>query len=175
LRKTVVVLVVIIVAALAVWLVIARRQEPAPPEEISEIERVREITLYFASNNAGSLVPEYRRIVSTDRMLENLRRVIEAVISGPEGDAVATLPSSVRLLAVYIHEKTAYLDFSEEIVEDFSGGSAAEYMLVASLVQTACANFPEVEAVRILVEGKERDTLGGHLRISKLLRPEDWR
>jgi spore germination protein GerM len=81
----------------------------------------------------------------------------------------------VRLLAVFIHDKTAYLDFSREIIDDFSGGTAGEYMLVSSVVQTACGNFPEVEAVRITVEGEEVDTVGGHLYISRVLRPEEWR
>jgi spore germination protein GerM len=175
LRRTLIVIIAVVVAALAVWLVIRQRPGPAPHEATGEVEKVRDVTLYFGSGDASSLVPEYRQIASSAGTPENLRRVIEAVIAGPEGSGIPTVPSSVRVRAVYIHEKTAYLDFSSDIVNDFSGGSAAEYMLVASIVQTACANFPEVEAVRILVEGEERDTLGGHLRISQILRPEEWR
>jgi spore germination protein GerM len=170
-----IVIIAAVIAILALWFFIRQRPGPLPPEETGEVETIRDITLYFGSNDAARLVPEYRQIGSTSKVLENLRKVIEAVISGPAGDAIPTVPSSVRVRAAYIHDKTAYLDFSRDIVDDFSGGSAAEYMLVASIVQTACANFPEVESVRILVEGEERDTLGGHLRISRLLRPEDWR
>ena len=168
-------LIIVVLAIVAVWLVWRQRPGPAPTEEAGEVERLRDVTLYFASADGRSLVPEYRQIASSPGTLENLRRVIEAVISGPEGGAVPTVPSSVRVRAVYVHDKTAYLDFSSDIVDDFSGGSAAEYSLIASIVQTACANFTEVEAVRILVEGEERDTLGGHLRISQVLTPEEWR
>jgi spore germination protein GerM len=175
LRRTPILLIIVVVAACAVWLVLRQRQGPAPTEEAGQVEKVRDITLYFASADGSSLVPEYRQIASSPGTVENLRRVIEAVISGPEDGGMPTVPSSVRVRAVYIHDKTAYLDFSSEIVDDFSGGTTAEYLLISSIVQTACANFPEVEAVRILVEGEERDTLGGHLRVSKVLRPEQWR
>ena len=168
-------MIIIVVVVATVWYVRRRTEAPAPPEQAGEIERAREATLYFGSRNASGLVAEYRRVASSDDALENLRRVIEELVGGPRGDGVPTLPSSVRLLAVFIREDTAFLDFSQEIVGDFSGGTAAEYMLIASIVQTACANFPEVEAVRILVEGEEVDSIGGHLYIARLLRPDEWR
>ena len=77
--------------------------------------------------------------------------------------------------AIYIRERTAYVDFSREIVDGFTGGSAGEYLLVASLVQTVCANFRDIDAVRILVEGEDVDTIGGHLDVSRPIRPKDWR
>jgi spore germination protein GerM len=175
LRRILIGIVLLVIVVLAGWFLIRQQPGPVPPEEAGEVETVRDVTLYFGSNDAATLVPEYRQIASTSRLLENLRRVIEAVIHGPEEGGVATVPPSVRVRAVYVHDKTAFLDFSREIVDEFVGGSAAEYILVASIVQTVCGNFPEVEAVRILVEGEELDTLGGHFRISRSLLPGDWR
>jgi spore germination protein GerM len=174
-KRTVVLLIVLVAVTLSVWLIWRRATEPLRREEVAEIERTREVTLYFGSDNASSLQSEYRQIASSDKVLDNLRRVIEELISGPREGAVPTLPSSARVRGVFIHDKTAFIDFSEEIIEDFSGGTAAEYMLVTSLVQTVCANFYEVETVRVLVEGEEVDTIGGHLLISKPLRPQEWR
>jgi spore germination protein GerM len=175
LKRVIAVVIAIVVIAAAVWYVRRRAEAPVPPEQIGEIERAREATLYFGSRDASGLIAEYRRVASSDDALENLRGVIEGLVGGPRGDGVPTIPSSVRLLAVFIRDKTAFLDFSQEIIGDFSGGTAAEYMLIASIVQTACANFPEVEAVRILVEGEEVDSVGGHLYIARLLRPDEWR
>jgi spore germination protein GerM len=175
LKKTLWIVVALLLLALVVWLLRERSGEPLPPEEMAETEQVRDVTLYFGSADARSLVPESRQIRSSDRLLENLRGVIEALVSGPSGDGVATIPSSVRLLGVYVNDKTAYLDFSQELAEDFSGGTAAEYMLVASVVQTVCANFTEVTAVQLLIEGQETDTIGGHLNVANPLKPEDWR
>ena len=174
-RRIVVVSIVLVAVVLSAWLIWKRVAEPVRREEVAEIEKTREVTLYFGSNDGSSLLAEYRQIGSSNRALDNVRRVIEELISGPGEGAVPTLPSSARLRGVFIHDKTAYIDFSEDIVKDFSGGTAAEYMLVASLVQTVCANFDEVESVRVLVDGEEVDTIGGHLLISRPLRPQEWR
>jgi spore germination protein GerM len=175
LRKALVIALIAVGMFLAIWYALGRREAVAPLEELSEVARVREITLYFGSRDAGSLVPEHRRIASSEDILENLRSVIEDLIGGPTGAGVSTIPSSTRLLAVYVHDKIAYLDFSPEIADDFTGGTAGEHMLIASIVQTACGNFRGIEGVRILVEGEEVDTIGGHLFISDVLRPKDWR
>jgi hypothetical protein len=175
LKKALVAVLLAVGVFLAIWYTVGRRETVTPPEELSEVERVRDITLYFGSGDADALVPEHRRIASSDDILENLRSVIEELIGGPAGSGVPTLPSSTRLLAVFVHDKIAYLDFSPEITADFTGGTAGEHMLVASIVQTACGNFRDIEGVRILVGGEEIDTIGGHLFVSDVLRPKDWR
>jgi germination protein M len=175
LKRKLTIVIIVIGALLVIWYAIGHRQPAAPPEEVGEVARVREVTLYFGSRDASSLVPEARRIASSDDILENLRSVIEELISGPADGGVATIPSSTRLLAVFVHDKVAYLDFSREIAADLPGGTAAEQMLLSSIVQTACGNFVDIEGVRILIEGEEVDTIGGHLYISNILRPKDWR
>jgi spore germination protein GerM len=157
------------------WYVRQRISGPSRRGEAGGVETVREVTLYFGSSDGSSLVTEYREINSTREVLENLRRVIEALVSGPQGDGVASIPASVRLRGVFIHDRTAFIDFTQEIVSEFSGGTAAEYLLVSSLVQTICANFPDVDAVRILVEGEEVNTIGGHLLVSRPLKAQEWR
>lgn len=174
-RRVILILVVIVIAAAAYWVVWGRLKEPSPLEEAAETERVRTVTIYFGSNDGSSLVAEYRTIPSSGKTLDNLRNLVEGLIGGPREGGVATIPASVRLRGVFIHEKTAVIDFSRELVDDFSGGTTEEYMLISSLVQTICANFSQVEAVRILVEGSEIDSLGGHLSLSRPLRPQEWR
>jgi spore germination protein GerM len=174
--KRVLLIGLVVVAVVVILVLVGRRtKEEAEPDLAVEAERVREVTLYFGSRDANGLVAEHRRIAASDDVLQSVRKVIEELISGPAQGGIPTIPSSVRLLAVFVHDKTTYLDFSREIIDDFSGGTAGEYMLISSVVHTACGNFQEVEAVRILVEGEEVDTVGGHLYISRVLRPEEWR
>jgi spore germination protein GerM len=163
------------VIVVLVWYFRDRVSGPEGRGDSAEVQTVREVTLYFGSSDGGSLVVEHRQISSSRDVLENLRRVIEALVSGPTEEGVATIPASARLRGVFIHDRTAFIDFSREIVSDFAGGTAAEYVLVSSLVQTACANFPEVDAVRILVEGEEVNTIGGHLLVSRPLKAQEWR
>jgi hypothetical protein len=41
-----------------------------------------------------------------------------------------------------------------------------EELTIASLIQTLAANIPGILRVKILVEGKERETLAGHADLS---------
>jgi germination protein M len=175
LRKAVTIAVLIMIVVVAAWYIRERVSGPSRLRGPGRMEMTREVTLYFGSSDGSSLVGEQREVESGRDVLVNLRRVIEELIGGPRGDLVASIPASARLRGVFIHDRTAFVDFSEEIVRDFSGGTTAEYMLVSSLVQTVCGNFPEVEAVRILVEGEEVDTVGGHLLVSGPLRAQEWR
>ena len=174
-RKAATIAIAVMVIVVLGWYVRQRVSGPSRPGGAGQVETVREVTLYFGSSDGGSLVAEHRQISSSRDVLENLRRVIEALVAGPEGDGVAPLPASARLRGVFIHDRTAFIDFSQDIVKDFAGGTTAEYVLISSLVQTACANFSEVDAVRILVEGEEVNTIGGHLLISRPLKAQEWR
>lgn len=174
-RKAATIAIAIMVIVVLGWYIRERISGPSHRGDAGKVETIREVTLYFGSIDGGSLVAEHRQISSTRNVLENLRRVIEALVGGPEGDGVASLPASARLRGVFIHDRTAFIDFSQEIVDDFAGGTTAEYVLISSLVQTACGNFPEVDAVRILVEGEEVNTIGGHLLMSRPLKVQEWR
>jgi len=175
LKRFLIALIVVIAAAAAVWLIRGWFGAPPPEEETLEAERVRTVTLYYGSADGSSLVPEVRTLPSKEKSLDNLRNLVEALVAGPREGGVGTIPASVRLRAVFIHDKTAVIDFSAELVDDFNGGSTAEYMLISSLVQTVCGNSPQVEAVRILVEGEEIETVGGHISVARPLLPREWR
>jgi germination protein M len=169
---------VLILIAMGLGAVVLLRdaiKRPEGPDETATPVSVKAVTLYFGSQDGSSLVAESHEIKAGGDVLGDLRVVLGALLAGPTGEATALFPHEATVRAVYIRDRTAYVDFSREIVDGFTGGSAGEYLLVASLVQTVCANFPEVDAVRILVEGDEIDTIGGHLDISRPLRPNDWR
>ena len=174
-KRLIAILIVAVVAVAVFWLIRGRLGAPPASEETLETERVRTVTLYYGSADGSSLVPEHRNIPSEATALDNLRNLVEALVGGPRQGGVGTIPASVRLRGVFMHEKTAVIDFSSELVDDFSGGSTTEYILISSLVQTVCANFSQVDAVRILIEGEEIESLGGHMSIAGPLRPQDWR
>lgn len=174
-RTLLVVLILVAMALGAVLLLRGMFKQQEGPEREAVPETVRVVTLYFGSSDGSSLVAEPREIEAGGNPSAGLRLVLEALLAGPVGEGAAVFPEGVAVRAVYFTERTAYVDFSRELVEGFTGGSAGEYLLVASLVQTVCANFPEVDAVRVLVEGRDVDSIGGHLNVSGTLRPKDWR
>jgi len=174
-KKIVLVLVLVALVAAAVWLGLSRAKRPAAPGEAAPPESLMTVTLYFGAADGSGLVPEARGVEYSDSDLKNLTRVVEALLAGPAGGGVVLVPAGTTAKGVYIDDKTAYIDFSQELIAGFPGGSTTEYLLVASIVQTVCGAFAHIDAVAILVNGEEVDTIGGHLDVSRPLHPKDWR
>ncbi|MYF98710.1 GerMN domain-containing protein, partial [Candidatus Poribacteria bacterium] len=82
------------------------------------------------------------------------------------------IPRGTLLNEVYIDtQKTAYLDFSHHLTDGQIGGTTAEIMSVNAILLTVFDALPEaVKHVQILIDGKEVETLAGHLNISQPLR-----
>lgn len=69
-----------------------------------------------------------------------------------------------RLLGIYKDRgNVLYIDLSGEFAQGFSGDARDEYLLMKSLWDTVSGNLSWVADVRILIEGKERESIGGHL------------
>ena len=63
----------------------------------------------------------------------------------------------------------AFVDFSRELVAGHSGGSTNELLTVYSIVNALCANLPAVHSVELLVDGKQVETLAGHVDLRRPL------
>ena len=127
--------------------------------------------LYFARvvNGQPRLTP-----VSRDLPAEApARAALEELIQGevPVG-CQRPLPRGVVLRGVAAKDGLVTADFSEELVSHFSGGSESEGVVVYAVVNTLCS-LPGVREVRILVEGRPTDTIGGHLDTSGPLAADD--
>jgi len=60
----------------------------------------------------------------------------------------------------------AVMDLNAAFADGHRSGVLVEELTVASLVQTLSANIPGILRVRILVDGKPRETLAGHTDLS---------
>ena len=97
----------------------------------SPLDESRRVTLYFANSEATQVVPE-QRVLTVDVTPE---AVILELIKGPQNaDLLMTIPQGTRLLSLEVADHIAYVDFSREVKDNYSGGSAAELMLVYSVV-----------------------------------------
>jgi len=120
--------------------------------------------IYFAR-----IVDGKERMVPVDRELPAeapAKPALEELISGepPEGFN-HPLPKGTQLRGVSVTDGVAIADFSGELVSDFQGGSDNEGVAVYSIVNTL-TSLPGVKRVRILVDGKSIDSIGGHLDVS---------
>lgn len=124
------------------------------------------VYVYFADAKNKFLIGEERSGIASDDPVLFCRLIIEDLIKGPRSDLTFTLPPKTGLRAVYITpDKTAYVDFTEEIATQHSGGVASELMTIYSIVNTLVLNVSDVDQVKILIEGREAETLAGHIDI----------
>jgi spore germination protein GerM len=127
------------------------------------------VYLYFQDRRHDFLSPEERLIVHPESPVEFAATIIRRLIEGPRRDRVPTLPAATRLRTLFIHDQTAYVDFSREISDHHPGGVQTEHLTVVSIVNSLVLNIPDIKRVKILIEGRDRDTLAGHIDISRPL------
>ncbi|MDI6689749.1 MAG: GerMN domain-containing protein [Actinomycetota bacterium] len=138
-------------------------------KEREEKPKTMMITLYFGDEQAEYLLPEKRGIPKTEAIA---RSAIEELIKGPkESGHFPTIPEGTRLLGIRIEDGIAHVDFSEELVERHPGGSAGETMTIYSIVSTL-VEFPTIQRVKFLVEGREIKTLAGHMDLTEPIAPD---
>ena len=128
----------------------------------------RKVALYFIGEVEGKslLVPEVRTIGPT---AEPEKAALRELIKGPETDGLKpVLPPKTTIRSLEIDNGLAVVDLSQEAVR-IDRGSWGEALVVWSVVNTL-TKFPEVEAVRILIEGQPAETLAGHFDLSRPLR-----
>ncbi|MFQ5512317.1 MAG: GerMN domain-containing protein [Candidatus Krumholzibacteriia bacterium] len=176
----VIALVAIAVGALAVYYFQERRRAdwlPKPKDIVKVPEGSRAVTLFFADPDDQALVTETRLVAIGKEYVEQIRQVIDALLDGPEHSGVSTIADNTRLLDAFYDPEgaTIYLDFTSEIVAGHPGGSSAEYFTIAAIVRTVSQNFPEVQAVQVLVEGSQVGTIAGHIDAYAPFVVDEWR
>jgi spore germination protein GerM len=131
------------------------------------------VSLFFASSDTGEFVRETREIeaCSTD-IAPCIRQSLEELANGPMGDLSPTIPPASTVRSVQIKDDTAIVNMGRELVDGLPHGSSAEMTAAYSIVNTVGFNFPTVKRVKLLIEGHEVTTLGGHLDLLKPLEPD---
>jgi germination protein M len=141
-------------------------QKPSGSEGAGQGPNTMRIVVYFATGDALHLAPEVRTVAKNDHPVKTSIELLLAGTSKP--GLVSVIPKGTQLRALNVKDHVAYVDFNDKIVKNNPGGSATETLLVASIVNTL-TEFPEIEKVQILVEGKQVDTITGHMDVSQPL------
>lgn len=154
------------------------REAPAPvvPGVDSTSTGVHSVQLWFASPSGDGLVSEPRDVADSGAELhERVTVLIAELERGPEKSGVKTLPAGTALLHVYLDDRGLLtLDLSRAFQQNFRGGTAAENLVIGSLVRTIAGSFPEVRHIQIVCGGSPLTSLGGHLPLDRPLDVGDW-
>lgn len=129
--------------------------------------QLKKVTLFFLSESDGLLHPEEREI-QVSNLIEEAKAVVEELIKGSKSGKLNPIPENTRIRQIFVtSEGTAYVDLSRQLLEASYYGSSGEMAAVYSIVNSLAYNFKEIKRVSLLVEGNERETLGGHIDLSR--------
>lgn len=171
------VILVLVAAAVCVWWVMSNRTPTKPTTEVvakpsASVREYKKVRIYVLKSTDGELglQPEERTVTNGE---EPLRAAIERLLATNHevGASQNLVPIGTRLLNARVRGSVAYLDFSGELQNNFTGGSTQEELLVGAIAHTAC-QFEPVKKVQILVEGKKIDSIGGHIEIIEPISPD---
>ena len=78
------------------------------------------------------------------------------------------LAYKVRLLDLYMDKRgIIYIDIGDELKRSFKGDALEELSLIAGLYKKIKSTIPDFTALMILIEGREAESFGGHIDISR--------
>ena len=122
------------------------------------------IHLYFTDTENAYLTAEDRVVAQPVDTKILGTTIVEALINGPRKSLVRTIPQGTSLRAFHLADNnTAYVDLSKEAKKNHTGGAKSELMTIYSVVNSIVLNLPDIDAVKILIEGQEETTLAGHV------------
>lgn len=127
-------------------------------------------TLYYVAEDGVSLVGAAREVALGGSATEQARAIISAQLEAAPSGAVSPIPAGVTLRSVFLTPRgDAYVDLSREIITGHPGGSTNEALTVYALVNALTDNVKDITGVQILVDGKQVDTLAGHIDLRQPL------
>jgi len=126
------------------------------------------VTLFVAYDDIGVLRPEAAHIplpsVRQQRAEELLRALFALYLDKSSPHPV---PAGSDIRGVYLVDPgIAVIDVNAAFADGHRSGVLSEELSVTSMIETLSANVPGIVKVKILVEGKERQTLAGHTDLS---------
>jgi len=127
-------------------------------------ERKITATLYYVSEDGLSLAGVKREVPFGEPVVEQARRIVEAQLGAAPAPLASAIPEGTTLRALFLTERgDAFVDLSAEVSTKHTGGSLDELFTVYTIVDALTVNLPAIERVQILVDGKEVDTIAGHV------------
>jgi spore germination protein GerM len=160
----------------ATWM-LARQDRQAPPVEASgpaalQVAHIT-ATLFYGSPDGFSLTPVRREVQLDDGVVAQGRQVLLVQLQPAPTGAISVIPAATVLRAFYVtRQGEAFVDLSAEVVSGHPGGAQNEWLTIQAIVHAVTANLPAVRRVQILVEGREVDTIAGHLDLRRPLAPD---
>jgi spore germination protein GerM len=170
-----------VVAAMLGWLMfigLPRWYGPAVPAAVpsaaaadpAQAARKIKARLFYVDADGMRLTAVERDVVYAERPADQAREIITAQLEPVDEPLVSAIPRSTKLRALFVTDKgEAFVDLSGDVQSAHPGGSLNELLTVYTIVDALTENLPAITAVQVLVDGKEVETLAGHVDLRRPL------
>ena len=127
-------------------------------------------TLFYASSDGQSLVAVRREVPLADGVVAQGRQILISQLAPAPDKQQSVIPPGTQLRAFYVTDRgDAFVDLSSQVSSAHPGGSLNELLTVYAIVNAVTANLPAIERVQLLVDGKEVETIAGHIDVRRPL------
>ncbi len=148
---------------------------PAPVEAPPAVGPHIAAVLYFVSEDGTLLEGTSMDVPLRDSPAAQARALIEAQLAAePPAPLTRAVPVGVTVRGVFLTGRDdAYVDLDSTFVSALPGGSHNELLAVYAMVSVLTTNLTPVRRVQILIDGREVETLTGHVDLREPLRKNE--
>ena len=127
-----------------------------------------QVTLFVAFDEPGALRAQSARIPLPAGRQERAQELLHALLDlYLDRSSSHPLGPGAEIRDVYLVDPgLAVIDTNAAFANGHRSGILVEELTIASMVQTLSTNIPGIARVKILVDGKTRETLAGHADLS---------
>ncbi|HET9409838.1 MAG TPA: GerMN domain-containing protein [Candidatus Sulfotelmatobacter sp.] len=122
------------------------------------------VTLFIADDEDGTLRSQGARIPLPSGRQQRAEELLRALLSiYLDKTSPHVVPPGAEVRSVFLVDPgVAVIDLNSAFADGHRSGVLVEELTITSLIHTISANIPGVTTVKILVDGKDRETLAGH-------------
>lgn len=132
---------------------------------LSKTEDYSYLRIYYPFADRLELVE--KRLPKRTKEIAIAEAIVEEFFKGSEDNGEASIPRAVRLLGLFKDQyQILYIDLSDELRRNFSGDALSEYLILKGLYESLLSNLENFSDFKILVEGKEIESFGGHIYLN---------
>lgn len=127
------------------------------------------LRIYYPAEDGLRMVE--KKIPKRTKQIALAEAVIEEFFKGNEDSRETNIPKGVKFLGLYRDdENILYIDLSDELRRNFQGDALSEYLILKGIYESLISNLRDFNDFKILVDGKELETLGGHFYLKYKLK-----
>ncbi|MEZ5290064.1 MAG: GerMN domain-containing protein [Vicinamibacterales bacterium] len=132
-------------------------------------------TVYFVSEDGTSLVGVPVDVPLGDTPAAQARALVEAQLATePPPGLARAVPAGVTVRGVFLTGRDdAYVDLDNTFMTALPRGSHNELLAAYAIVSVLTTNLSPVARVQILIDGREVETLAGHVDLREPLRKNE--